>query len=333
MPEVLYLTSPDDPLTEKVHAAAGGRLRLEISSDPAALAGADRFDALLIGDIRFESKLAGAIGPKFIQLTRGDHMAVDAMALAKSGVTVAGSSPALAEFVAEHALALASTITWDHGPRGLISREETARSFIERRAKLGELKLGVIGFGRVGQALVGKASGLFKSVVYSDVRTASHSVAAHLGVRRSTLDLLLSTCDVVSLHVQWGPTSNPLIGERELRLMGKTAVLVNTADGRLVDERALIAALGAGEIGGAALDVVSTGAPNSDHPLTGMRDTALTPYIAARTGDADNAVASFVIGNIERALTGERPKGLIEVTDFPRSGDPSFWSSYMAPRE
>ena len=145
--------------------------------------------------------------------------------------------------------------------------------------------------------------------------------------------MLLSTSDFVFLTASWGPTADPLIGERELRLMSEKAVLVNVADGRLINEEALLAALESESIAGAGLDVAAAGTPTAGHPLASAKNCVLTPYVAARTEEADDAVAQFVVENIVDTLNGKTPQGLVEVIDFPKAGDPAFWSSQMAPRD
>jgi phosphoglycerate dehydrogenase-like enzyme len=153
-----------------------------------------------------------------------------------------------------------------------------------------------------------------------------------LGARRYTLDRLLSGCDVVSLHVPWGPTADPLIGARELRLMPELSVLVNTADARVVENDALASELAAGSLSGAALDVRPDLLEAAGQRLAGLPNVLITPYVAGRSPAGDRAVAEFVVANIERAMRGEQPLGLVEVNQFPRAGDPAFWPSRMAPR-
>lgn len=328
MRSVLYLTDRNDPLTEKILKAAAGRLGVEVSDDPAALQCSEKFDAALVGDIRLGQSVDSIEGPKFIQLTSGHHADLNILDLQRSGVTAAGSSPVLSRYVAMHALGLVCAVIGNSRRSGLNGREDIEISRSQYSVSLKKLRLGIVGFGRVGQRMAEVAKGLFKEVVFSDVRTPPHGVASALGIRRSTLDLVLSTCDVVSLHVQWGPASDPLIDEREIRLMSRESVLINTADVRLVNESALIAALENDEIRGAGLDA-SLG---SEHPILTTPGSVVTPHVAGRSSEADDEVANFVIGNIEKALGDGEPQGLIELIDFPRSGDPSFWSSEMAPR-
>lgn len=305
---------------------------MDISYDSASLESVSDFDAVLIGDIRLTRTVENIDGPKLIQLTRGDHADLDILALKRSGVTIAGASPVLARHVSEHALGLACAVLGDSDLQGATSRDDVEKALSANADWLRNLKLGIVGLGRVGQRMAEQAKGLFKEIVFADVRTPPHGVVSNLGIRRSTLDLVLSTCDVVSLHVQWGPASNLLLDERELRLMSRDSVLVNTADVRLVSESALTEIVEAGGIRGCGLDVIGEAASGTENTLLAVRGVVATPYVAGRGDHADDEVAAFIVANIEKALETGSPEGLIEVIDFPRAGDPSFWSSEMAPR-
>lgn len=325
MHRILYITDSADPLVNKVRSVAEGQLDIETVSGASVPPSLVNYEALLVGDTALANPLGdtGDNGPKLVQLTRGHHKDVSTAALIASGITVTGSSPVLAPYVARHVLGLAQAANCDgKQPAG------SGNGSDYQEPSLAGKTVGVVGFGRIGRA----AADLFKllgaTVIYSDVRTAPHGSAAAAGVRRFTLDLLLSKSDIVSLHVQWGPTSNPLLSERELRLMGRDSILVNTADARLVDNEALAVALSSGRIN-AAFDVEDTGNP----ALATNLATVSTPHVAARSEEADENVAEFVVSNILTALSGGNPDGVIEIIDYPRAGDPAFWSSKMSPRE
>ncbi len=281
---------------------------------PADLSG---FDAVLLGDTQLARPLSD--GPRLVQLTRGHHVDVDPVALAAAGVTVAGASPVLAPFVARHSLGLALATANDNGPRGKQQRDAITAPLQEGAMPLAGMNVGIVGLGRTGRA----AAELFRlvgaTVIFNDLRTPVHGAAE--GLRRSSLDLLLSRSDIVSLHAQWGPTSDPLIGERELRLMSRGSVLVNAADSRLTDLQALSAEVETGRIR-AALD--------ADLPPEAEAAATLhTPYVAARSAEADEKVAEFVVANVTAALSGAQPDGLLDIVDFPPAGDPAFWSTNM----
>ncbi len=326
MHRVLHITDPADPLAEKVRAVSRDRLQVESTTGdglPGTLTG---FDAVLVGDGQLMSLIEALSedGPELVQLTRGHHPGVDVDALAAAGVTVAGASPVLAPYVARHAFGLAIAAYSDSGPRCLQPHEAITSHREDWRGSFAGTTVGIIGFGRVGRAAADLWKLVGATVIYADVRTAPHGSTEKSGARRSTLDLLLSQSDIVSLHVQWGPTSNPLVEARELRLMGRESILVNTADARLVDQEALVDALNSGRIR-AALDV-------EDLLLKSEPGFVATPYTAARSEEADENVAEFVVANIEAALSGSKPDGVIEILDYPPAGDPAFWSSEMSPR-
>ena len=149
--------------------------------------------------------------------------------------------------------------------------------------------LGVIGTGHIGaeMARLGRAIGM------NVVAWTYHPSAARaetLGVQFVSLDELLRTADVVSLHVRLTEESQHLIGERELGLMKRDALLINVARGGVVDTEALVAALNSGHLGGAAIDVYDQEPPPVDHPLLECEQVILTPHCADMTRRALNCL-------------------------------------------
>lgn len=328
MHSVLYITDPSDSLSAHVSQVAEGRLQIEHTSAASADSLA-RFAAVLIGDQPLSEPIVtlGDGRSGFLQLTRGHHRSVDVAQLNANGVIVAGSAPVLAPYVAPHALGLAVSAMSEHGVRGLSTRDQVTAVLEDNRGSLAGKTLGIVGFGRMGQAMASLCASFGMQVIYADVRTAQHGSTNASKARRSTLDLLLSKSDIVSLHALWGPTANPLISARELRLMKEGAILINTADARLVDTSALEDSLKSGKVR-AGFDVEEPAASE----IAVFPHSVVTPYVAARTEDADREVAEFVVSNIEAALSGGSPSGIIEAIDYPRAGDPAFWSSRMWPR-
>ncbi len=329
MHSILHITDTADPLAEKVLARAEGRVEIETISGADVPDSFDGFDALLVGDASLSRTLTdlGESGPKIVQLTRGHHKNIDAAALVASGMTVAGASPVLAPYVSRHALGLAIAASSQNGPHGEQPRSAIADIQQNWNGSFAGKTVGIVGFGRVGMAMTALWKMLGATVIYADVRTAPHGSAAVAGARRTSLDQLLSKSDIVSLHVQWGPTSNPLLMERELRLLGRDSVLINTADARLIDSEDLASSLDSGNFK-AGLDAEGVG----DSPLAGAPNLVWTSFSGARSEEADGLVAEFAIANIEAALTGGKPDGVVEIVDYPPIGDPSFWSSKMSPR-
>lgn len=332
MHRVLFITAADDPLTSKISEVAGQRSDLKVIGGgelPNSLAD---FDAVVVGDCRLESPLNFPTdgGPRFVQLTRGNHRDIDAAALAADGIVVAGASPVLAPWVSEHALGLGTTAATNDGLWGMVSREAITGLVSQQRDLFYGKTIGIVGFGRVGGAIAEADVLQDSTVIYADVRTIAPAKSPKRVVRRSTLDLLMSQSDFVFMNVQWGPTSNPLIDERELRLMKSGSVLVNTADARLIDSMALSTALESGRIR-AGFDIEEPEASQ----FGSLANAVVTPYLAARCDEADAAVAEFVADNIDAALASDDTavvRGIVEVVGFPRSGDPAFWSSKMSAR-
>ena len=161
--------------------------------------------------------------------------------------------------------------------------------------------LGVVGFGRIGQAMARRALGFGMRVVYADPHEVSAAPA-----RRVPMDELFATADVVSLHCPLTAETRRLVDARRLGLMKPRALLVNTARGACVDEPALIAALEAGQIFGAALDVYDR-EPDLDARLRGCPRLTLAPHIGSATTEARIQMAQLCADAVIAVLSGRRP--------------------------
>jgi phosphoglycerate dehydrogenase-like enzyme len=147
---------------------------------------------------------------------------------------------------------------------------------------------------------------------YHDPMPGELSVATTLGARAMSLDELLASADVVSLHVPLLPATQNMIGARELARMKPAAVLIQVSRGGIVDEAALAARLTSGQLGGAAVDVYSTEPPDRDNPLLTLTGEAadrllLTPHIAGVTRQASTFLFRTAWQNVERVLVGGQP--------------------------
>ncbi|MEM1662454.1 MAG: hydroxyacid dehydrogenase [Desulfurococcaceae archaeon] len=147
--------------------------------------------------------------------------------------------------------------------------------------------LGIIGFGRIGRAVAKIAKyGFNMRILYYDVMRIPEKEEIELGAKYVDLDTLLKESDIVSIHVPLTPETKHLINRDKLRLMKRTALLINTARGGVVDTEALIQALQEKWIAGAALDVFEEEPLPPNHPLTRMDNVVLTPHIGASTYEA-----------------------------------------------
>jgi glyoxylate reductase len=169
--------------------------------------------------------------------------------------------------------------------------------------------LGLVGFGRVGEAVARRAPGFGMRVLYTKRQRLLGEREAALGVAYRPLDDLLQESDFVSLHADLSPATVHLIGARELALMRPTAYLVNTARGPIVDERALVAALERGQIAGAALDVFED-EPRVAPGLIGLPNVVLTPHIGSAARETRERIAGVVADNVEALVAGRRPPNL-----------------------
>ena len=232
----------------------------------------------------------------------------------------------VAEFTVALLIALQRQIT-------LSDREIKAGNYGTIRERLfregiGELRdslVGIIGLGAIGRE-VAKATGFFGArVSYYDPVRRGQSVEAALQVAYKSLDEILASSEVISLHVPLSDGTRALIGRRELRKMRQGAFLINTSRGEVVDQEALAEALETGRIGGAAIDTVSPEPPPSSHPLLNLSPAArdrllITPHIGGTTRGAFRRMLQDAVANILRVAGGEAPRNV--VNGVPRAREP-----------
>lgn len=166
--------------------------------------------------------------------------------------------------------------------------------------------LGIVGFGRIGQAVARRAKGFGMRIVYHDLHRSSKQVEAEFDATFMTLEGVLSESDFVSLHTVLSPETKGLINAERLGWMKPTAILVNTARGPVVDSMALVDALRNGTIAAAALDVTDPEPLPADHPLIGLDNCLVVPHIASASRATRGKMASMAAANILAGLRGER---------------------------
>ena len=166
--------------------------------------------------------------------------------------------------------------------------------------------IGIVGFGRIGQAVARRASGFGMTVLYHDVNRLPDAVTAPLGASYVPLEELLARSDFVSLHVNLTAETRHLINDRTLALMKPTAVLVNTSRGPVVDQRALADALRGGMIWAAGLDVTDPEPIPMDDPLVGLDNCLIVPHIASASRATRGRMAEMAAANVLAGLRGER---------------------------
>jgi glyoxylate reductase len=166
--------------------------------------------------------------------------------------------------------------------------------------------LGIIGLGRIGEAMVKRAKGFDMKIVYYNP-TRREDLEKKYSVQYTSLDELLSKSDFVTLHVPLNDKTNHMIGREQLAKMKKTAYLINTSRGPVVDEQALYEALSSKKIAGAALDVYEKEPIDPANPLIKLDNIVMTPHIASASIDTRTAMTVMAAKNLVAVLSGNDP--------------------------
>jgi glyoxylate reductase len=166
--------------------------------------------------------------------------------------------------------------------------------------------IGIVGFGRIGQAVARRAKGFGMRIVYHDLQRVPKSVESEFDATYMTLEGLLAESDFVSLHTVLSPETKGLMNAQRLGWMKPTAVLINTSRGPVVDSMALVDALKAGTIAAAALDVTDPEPLPAEHPLVGLDNCLVVPHIASASRATRGKMASMAAANLLAGLRGDR---------------------------
>jgi glyoxylate reductase len=223
---------------------------------------------------------------------------IDVAAARDRGVIVTNTPDVLTDATADFALALILAVTrrLGEGERMLRRGDWKGWAFDQLLGmQLRGRQLGVVGFGRIGQAVAARAAAFGMTI--------AHSSRSGSGI---PLDRLLSTSDIVSLHVPLTPETRHLIGQAELARMKRSAYLINTTRGPVVDETALAWALRNRLIAGAALDVYER-EPDVHPDLLTMENVVLAPHLGSATTETRTAMADLAASNVIAVLGGEPP--------------------------
>jgi glyoxylate reductase len=278
----------------------------------AKIKGCDAILSLLTDKI--DSEVLDAAGP---QLKVVANMAVgfdniDLAAVTARGVMATNTPGVLTDATADHAWALLFAVarripesekflragkfkSW--GPLLFLGGDITGRT------------LGIIGAGRIGHAVAMKSRGFNMRVLYAD-EFPNPKIEQEIGARKVRVEELLRESDFVSVHVPLLPSTQHLINAASLQLMKKTAYLINTSRGPVVDEAALAEALKNGVIAGAALDVFEN-EPLVHPELLKLDNVVLTPHTASATIETRSKMATMAAENLIAGLAGQKPPNLV----------------------
>jgi len=255
-----------------------------------------------------ENELAQLPDLKYIGVLATGYNVVDVETAKKKGIIVTNIPTYGTKSVAQMTFALLLEMTQhvQHHSDAVHNGEWTnCRDFCFWKYPLIELDgktMGIIGFGRIGQAVADIASAFGMKVLGYDKYKSDQSHRKNF--KWAELDELLSESDVVSLHCPLFPETKGIINAENLRKMKKTAFLINTARGQLIVEEDLADALNNGVIAGAALDVLAVEPPKADNPLLSAKNCLITPHISWATKEARARLMDIAVENIVMFLKG-----------------------------
>jgi glyoxylate reductase len=253
--------------------------------------------------------LAAAPTVKVVANVAVGYNNIDIAAARRRGVVVTNTPDVLTETTADFAWALLMAAA-----RRVAEADRFVRSGQWDRWKWDLLwgadihgkTLGVVGFGRIGRAVARRALGFNMRVLYQDAVQADAAVERDLHASRVDLETLLRESDFVSLHTPFLPETHHLMNARTLRLMKRSAILVNAARGPVVEEAALVRALQEGWIAGAGLDVFEE-EPKVHPGLLSLTNVVMAPHIASASLDTRIAMATLAVRNCLAVLDGKPP--------------------------
>ena len=275
------------------------------------------YDAMIVSGLMYcTGPVMDRIGPRLRVISRPGIGVdrIDLQAATERGILVLNTPEGPTESTAEHAIAL------------MLSMTKTV-AFADRLLRAGEgfpvygtlpkgletlgATLALVGLGRIGGRVAAIAAALGMRVRAYDP-FANPERAAALGVELvGSLDELLPSADVVSIHCPYIPETHHLINADRLAQMKEGAYLVNVARGPIIDEAALLAALRSGHLAGAGLDVFDPEPPDPNNPLFSLPNTVCTPHIASYTEASVQRMQTMACQQVALALRGERPTHLV----------------------
>jgi phosphoglycerate dehydrogenase-like enzyme len=302
---------------ETVRAMFKGRHTVEVVllPDPPAqeaVLNATHGAHLVIGDKRHLHRVDRRVlenmrSCQLIQQAAVGYDSIDHRAAAEYGIPVANAAGYNREAVADWTiLAILNVLrhaAW--GDRQMHSGSWERNEMMGRQ--LGSMTVGIVGLGNVGGTVARRLTGFGSRVIYTDPDPSREFA----GAVRVELGELLRTADVVCLHAPLDVDTRGLIGAEQLSVMKPAAILINAARGPIVDEEALIAALRAGTIAGAGLDVFAIEPLAADSPLRGFDNVFLSPHGGAATAEAEAHLLEVVGDNLLRVLDGEPPVNVV----------------------
>lgn len=307
---------------------AGGLARLKAEHDVTAwesddaisradllamVAGADAIVSLLTEKI--DDELLDAAGPqlKSVSNVAVGYNNIDVPACENRGVLVTNTPGVLTQATADIAMSLIlmATRRLGEGERVIRAQEPWQWGmFYMLGMGLQGRQLGIVGMGQIGIATARRAKAFGMNIAYTRRTPLEDHVVKELDARYMSMDELIETSDVLSLHCPYSPATHHLMSENQFARMKKTAFLINTARGPIVDEAALVTALKSGEIAGAGLDVFEN-EPTVHSGLLKLDNAVLIPHLGSATVETRAAMADIAATNALAILAGSQAPNLV----------------------
>jgi glyoxylate reductase len=168
--------------------------------------------------------------------------------------------------------------------------------------------LGIFGLGRIGSTLAKRAKSFDMKIIYHNRKQVSKTKERSLDVKYVSFEKLISQSDVISIHVPHTNQTDQLFDKKILKKMKKTAFLINTSRGKIINEKDLIESLKKKIIAGAALDVFESEPIRKNHPFTKIQNVTLVPHIGSSTKETRAKMAEITVKNLHMGIYGKRPK-------------------------
>jgi D-3-phosphoglycerate dehydrogenase / 2-oxoglutarate reductase len=239
---------------------------------------------------------------------------VDVEASSRYGIPLVYTPDGPTESVAEHVIAL---MLMSSKQINIVQKALKVNSDFSVRTRVTGIEvqnktLGLVGFGRIGQRVGEIASlGLGMNVVVFDPYLNKNKCSFQEFEILDSLDELLIKSDIVSLHIPFSKSTSKMIGADEFKKMKKSAFLINTARGGVIDEEAMIEALERDEIAGAGLDVFAKEPPEKDNKLFGLDNVVATPHLSSFTDDGKRKMGVGVVRGVLDVLSGKKPEFIV----------------------
>jgi phosphoglycerate dehydrogenase-like enzyme len=317
MPRVLLIDPIPPPMAERLRPLLPAGTDFDVvptSSEEDLASYAVDADILLVINRKVDARLLSFVPRvRLVQVVSVGYDNLDLGALQAAGIVAAYTPGANAVAVAEHTILLMLA---------LLKRFVAAESAVRQggwpmmelfQAGLGDLAnatVGLVGFGNIGRAVAERLRPFGSRLLYMAHHAVDPTIEQQFGVRYASLDDLLASSTIVSLHLPLTEATRGLMGEAELAKMPAGAFLINTSRGEVLDEAALRRALVSGKLGGAALDVLRDEGPGGN-PFADLPQVIVTPHVAGGSRAALERVVQMAIANVARFLRGEAPLDLV----------------------